>query len=44
MRFLSTEHWARVCSRKPFLALAIWGVLVLIAGALAVDGELGPGK
>ena len=44
MKFLSTGHWARVCSRKPFLVLAIWGVLVLIAGALAVDGELGPGK
>ena len=26
------------------MVLAIWGVLVLIAGALAVDGELGPGK
>ncbi len=43
MKFLSTEHWARVCSRKPLLVLGIWAVLVLVAGALAVDGEMGPG-
>ncbi len=43
MKFMSTEYWARVCSRKPLLVLGIWGVLVLVAGAMAVDGELGPG-
>ena len=43
MKFLSTEFWARVCSRKPFLVLGIWGALVLVAGAMAVDSEMGPG-
>ncbi|MCE2405623.1 MAG: MMPL family transporter [Dehalococcoidia bacterium] len=38
-----TELLARVCARKPFLVIAIWGVVAIVAGALAVDSELGPG-
>ena len=43
MKFLSTEYWARICSRKPYAVLAIWGVAVIVAGGFAVDSELGPG-
>ena len=38
-----TEWLARFSARKPKLVLGVWAVLVLIGGALAVDGEMGPG-
>ncbi len=38
-----TEWLARVSARRPRLVLAIWLVVALIAGGLAVDGEMGPG-
>ena len=38
-----TEWLARFSARKAKLVLAVWAVLVLIGGALAVDGEMGPG-
>ncbi|MCE2464897.1 MAG: MMPL family transporter [Dehalococcoidia bacterium] len=38
-----TEWLARASARRPHLVLVIWLVLGLIAGGLAVDGEMGPG-
>ena len=38
-----TELLARICARKPFVVVAIWGVVAIIAGGFAVDSELGPG-
>ena len=39
-----TERLARFCARRPILIGAIWAVLALIAGVLAVDGEVVPGR
>ncbi len=38
-----TEGLARFSARKPYLVLGVWLVLLLIGGALAVDGEIAPG-
>ena len=38
-----TEWLARFSARKAKLVLGMWAALVLIGGALAVDGEMGPG-
>ena len=38
-----TEWLARFSARKAKLVLGVWALLVLIGGALAVDGEMGPG-
>ena len=38
-----TEWLARFSARRPLLVIAIWAVVVLIAGGLAVDGEMAPG-
>lgn len=38
-----TEWLAKASARRPRLVLAIWLVIALIAGGLAVDGEMGPG-
>ena len=38
-----TERLARFSARKAKLVLGVWAVLVLVGGALAVDGEMGPG-
>ncbi len=34
---------ARISSRRPFAIIAIWVVAALVAGALAIDGEVAPG-
>ena len=38
-----TEYLARVSARRPFVVIAIWAVVGLIAGGLAVDAEMAPG-
>ena len=38
-----TELLARVSARKPFLVIAVWAVIALIAGGFAVDAEMAPG-
>ncbi len=38
-----TEFLARFSARRPLLIIAIWAVVGLIAGGLAVDGEMAPG-
>ena len=38
-----TESLARFSARRPLLIIAIWAVLALIAGGLAVDAEMAPG-
>lgn len=38
-----TEWPVRASARRPHLVLVIWLLLGLIAGGLAVDGEMGPG-
>ena len=38
-----TEWLARFSARRAKLVLGVWALLVLIGGALAVDGEMGPG-
>ena len=39
-----TERLARFSARKPYLVLGVWLALLLIGGALAVDGEIAPGE
>ena len=39
-----TERLARFSARKPYWVLGVWVVLLLIGGALAVDGEIAPGE
>ena len=38
-----TEFLARISARRPFVIIAIWAVVGLIAGGLAVDAEMAPG-
>ena len=38
-----TEFLARFSARRPLLIIAIWAVVGLIAGGLAVDAEMAPG-
>ena len=38
-----TESLARSSARRPFVVIAIWAVVALIAGGLAVDAEMAPG-
>ena len=38
-----TEFLARVSARRPFLVIAIWAVVMLVAGGLAADAEMAPG-
>ena len=38
-----TEKLARFSARKPYLVIGIWLALLLIGGALAIDGEIAPG-
>ena len=38
-----TERLARVSARKPFVIIAIWAVIAIIAGGFAVDAEMAPG-
>ena len=38
-----TGYLARISARRPFAVIAIWVVTVVIAGFLAVDGEVAPG-
>ena len=38
-----TEALARISARRPWLVIAIWAVVGLIAGGFAVDAELVPG-
>ena len=37
-----TEYLARISARKPFLIIAIWAVIGLVAGGFAVDAEIAP--
>ena len=37
-----TEFLARFSARKPFLIIAIWAVIGLVAGGFAVDAEIAP--
>ena len=37
-----TESLARVSARKPFLIIAIWAVIALIAGGFSVDAQIAP--
>ena len=37
-----TEYLARISARKPFLIIAIWVVIGLVAGGFAVDAEIAP--
>ena len=39
-----TEWLARFSARKPYWVLGVWLVLLLVGGALAVDGEIAPGE
>jgi RND superfamily putative drug exporter len=36
-----TEYLARVSARKPYLVIAIWGILAIVGGILADDAGLG---
>ena len=38
-----TGYLARISARKPFTVIAIWIVAVVVAGLLAIDGEMAPG-
>ena len=38
-----TEFLARISARRPLLIIAIWAVVALVAGGLAVDAEMAPG-
>ena len=38
-----TEFLARFSARRPLLIIAIWAVVGLIAGGIAVDAEIAPG-
>ncbi len=37
-----TEYLARISARKPFLIIAIWAVIGLVAGGFAVDAQIAP--
>ena len=37
-----TQFLARISARRPFLIIAIWGVIALIAGGFSVDAEIAP--
>ncbi len=37
-----TEFLARISARRPLLIIAIWAVVGLVAGGLAVDAEMAP--
>ena len=38
-----TEWLARFSARRPYLIIGVWLALAIVAGGLAVDGEMGPG-
>ncbi len=38
-----TGFLARISVRRPFAVIAIWVVAVVVAGVLAIDGEVAPG-
>ena len=39
-----TGFLARISARRPFAVIAIWVVTVVVAGVLAIDGEVDPGS